>query len=476
MAQYIMLLKTYSNLFLIASVVSVYLVVLALSWTLGITILPIVALLVVPVLYLGIKSIGKPLVWLFFIIAGTYAGNSLHLLEGFTLPFSLFQIFFLSGLFLLGLNRIYTGRFQFRISGLELELGLFSALMYMSIIYSPYPEDGLLFATRAVVTGLLLYFILNVVEKKNELVWILVFTSVLALVLAILSVRDGLMNTEAAIMSAISGGRRHMSRAATTQDDPNIFATYFFLPIAFCSTLLVSKSDWRYRLFAGILLPALILGLLSTYSRSSWVSVIIMLILIAVVFREFKIFLWLGILGVLALILLPDMRVTAFNLIQRFGDIFAGSADDSSRIRVVQLYAALQMFADSHMLGVGMRGFADAILNYHSYQDLIGIIHPHNVTYTILAELGLIGFMLFLFIIYRITRDSYLNIKFATDETEKVIATSLFAALVAFFIFYQFIGGGLPDNNVWLIIGLTYATKHVIELRLSTTVDKLDPV
>jgi hypothetical protein len=48
--------------------------------------------------------------------------------------------------------------------------------------------------------------------------------------------------------------------------------------------------------------------------------------------------------------------------------------------------------------------------------------------------------------------------------------------MVAFFIFYQFIGGGLPDNNVWLIIGLTYATKHVIESRLSTTVEKLDSV
>jgi O-antigen ligase len=126
------------------------------------------------------------------------------------------------------------------------------------------------------------------------------------------------------------------------------------------------------------------------------------------------------------------------------------------------MYAAVQMFIDTHMIGVGLRGYAESILNFYSYQELIGIVLPHNVTYTILAELGLIGIMLFLFIIYRLTRDSYLNIRYASDELSRVVATSLFVSLMAFFMFFQFIGGGLPDNNVWLIIGLVYATKHTL--------------
>jgi O-antigen ligase len=439
-----------------------YALLLAVSWYLNAAWLPLALILVVPVIYFGIKAVNKPYLWLFLIISGSYAGNALHLFEGFTVPVSLFQLFFLSGLFLLFLNRIYTGQFTFRISGLELEFALFSALMFLSIIYSPEPDDALLFAVRTVVTALLLYFVLNVVEDKKELPVILAFTATLGLVMAFFSVRDGLMNPEAAIMSAISGGAKLFSRASTTQTDPNVFATYFFLPIAFCSCIIVSKVKNSYRILAAVFLSVLIAGLLSTFSRSSWVSVILILVLIALIYRQVKLFVWLGLAGILALILLPDLRITAMNIIQRFTDIFAGTSDDSSRIRVVQLYAAIHMFVDSNMLGVGLRGYAESILTYHTYQDLIGIVLPHNVPYTILAELGLAGIMLFLFIIYRLTRDSFMNIRYADDELSRVVAVSLFVSLMAFFMFFQFIGGGLPDNNVWLIIGLVYATKHTL--------------
>jgi putative inorganic carbon (hco3(-)) transporter len=447
---------------LLIMAVLVYAFLLALSWMVNMTLLPLAALLIIPVAYFGLKSLNKPLLWLFLIIGGSYAGNALHLFEGFTVPISLFQLFFLSGLFLLVLNRIYTGQFNFRLSGLELELSLFSALMFLSIIYSPEPDDALLFAVRTVVTALLLYFILNVVEHKNELPVILAFVTVLGLGLAIFSIRDGLMNPEAAILSAVSGGAKLFSRASTTQTDPNVYATYFFLPIAFSSCIIVSKVKMSYRIVCAIFLVILVAGIASTFSRSSWVSVILMLVLIALIYRQVKLFVWLGIFGVIALILLPDLRITALNIIQRFTDIFAGSTDDSSRIRVVQMYAAVQMFIDTNMIGVGLRGYAVSILDFYSYQELIGIVLPHNVTYTVLAELGLIGIMLFLFIIYRLTRDSYLNIRYASDELSRVVATSLFVSLMAFFMFFQFIGGGLPDNNVWLIIGLVYATKHTL--------------
>lgn len=447
---------------LILTAAASYALLLAVSWYVNLTWLPLALILALPVIYFGLKAANRPYLWLFLIIAGSYAGNALHLFEGFTVPVSLFQLFFLSGLFLLIMNRIYTGRFTFRISGLELEFALFSALMFLSIIYSPEPDDALLFAVRTVVTALLLYFVMNVVEDKKELPVILAFTALLGVVMAFFSVRDGLMNPEAAIMSALSGGAKLFSRASTTQTDPNVFATYFFLPIAFCSCIVVSNVKSSYRILAAAFLSVLMAGLISTFSRSSWVSVILMLVLIAFIYRQVKLFVWLGLAGILALILLPDLRITAMNIIQRFTDIFAGTSDDSSRIRVVQLYAAIHMFVDSNMLGVGLRGYAESILAYHSYQDLIGIVLPHNVPYTILAELGLAGIMLFLFIIYRLTRDSFMNIRYADDELSRVVAVSLFVSLMAFFLFFQFIGGGLPDNNVWLIIGLVYATKHTL--------------
>jgi O-antigen ligase len=454
--------RSFSTLWLVAGAIVLYGAAALLSWLAGIPLLPVAALLAIPAAWFALKALDRPFIWIFLIASGTYAGNALHLFEGFTVPFSLFQLFFLSGLFIMVLNRIYTGRFQFRLSGLELEFALFAALMFGSIMYTPEPDDALLFAVRTVVTGLLLYLILNVVESETDIRQLLIFVAGLGVVLALFSVRDGLMNPEAAIMSALSGGAKLFSRAATTQTDPNVFATYFFLPIAFCSCILVSRLDMKKRLVAGLVLAVLAAGILSTFSRSAWVATMVMLILVAVIYRQVKLFVWLGVAGVIALLLLPDLRITMINIVQRFVDIFAGSADDSSRIRVVQFYAAIQMFIDSNMIGVGLRGYAESILHYHTYQELIGIVLPHNVTYTILAELGLIGFMLFLFIIYRITADGYRNIALAGSEWSKILATSVFISLMAFFVFFQFIGGGLPDNNVWLLIGLVYAIKYLL--------------
>ncbi|MEX1120988.1 MAG: hypothetical protein WED82_02585, partial [Balneolales bacterium] len=109
------------------------------------------------------------------------------------------------------------------------------------------------------------------------------------------------------------------------------------------------------------------------------------------------------------------------------------------------------------LLGVGFRGFPEVFPNYFSVQSTIGVVEPHNITYTILAELGVIGFFLFAIIYWKIGWVAYQNITLSTGDVERSVSITLFVAYIAFIIFYQFYNGFLVDTNIWIIIGLIFA-------------------
>jgi len=77
-----------------------------------------------------------------------------------------------------------------------------------------------------------------------------------------------------------------------------------------------------------------------------------------------------------------------------------------------------------------------------------------------MAELGIIGLVLFLFIFGKIVIIAYRNVKNSIDEMQKIINVTLFSSLIAFLVFYQFYGGGLNDNNIWMLAGMIFFMKY----------------
>jgi O-antigen ligase len=405
---------------------------------------------------------------------GTYMGSVVFLAEGSAVPITLFQVFLLFAFFVVLIRRINHSQFVLRYSGIEMELLLFLTLIFFSILYTPAPQDGFIYAIRILIIILFFFFVLNELNHERNISMIFIVMCLTCIVLAIISIRSTLLNPELAVENIISEGRRLRGRAAGTSHDPNRFATYFFIPIAFVVSIMISKARiWKRALsLAGLMI--LVPGILITYSRSAWVSALIMLLVIAVMYRHYRIFIYLILAGSILLIVLPDLRLTLMTIIQRFFDIIAGTSDDSSRVRLMLGIAAVHMFIDSWMMGVGIKGFVDKFNEYFSHQETIGIAEPHNVIYTVMAELGIIGLVLYLFIIGKIIFVAYKNIKRSENDLQMSINVTLFSSMIAFIVFYQFYGGGLNDNNIWMLAGMIFFMQYRQNLGNSPHVLKSD--
>ena len=409
------------------------------------------------------QSVIKPVLILIPMLGTIYLGDIVKIIPDGVVPLTLFQILLLLSLVIYLFHHLVHERQRFRTMGFELELLLILTLISLSIIYSPNRESALINFSRILFLILSAYLIINVIRKQSHFYATFFLLTLITVVLGFLSFRNALLNPVIEVLNIRAGGARIFGRGAITIEDPNVFASLFFLPIAFITSAFFSKIrlQWRfYALITGLLLVA---GLASTYSRSAWIATAFMLLMMVIYYRQYKLMFLLAATVVVTILSIPELRSMTFNIINRLMDIFAGTDDDSSRIRVLLGIAAVRMFFDSWFMGVGFRGFPERFTDYFSTQESIGVVEPHNITYEILAELGIVGFGLIVFLAYRIFRMASANIRKSVTEPDKIIATSLIASLAAYIVFFQFYGGALVSTNLWAIIGLVIAHSYYLD-------------
>ncbi|AXI99734.1 O-antigen ligase [Cyclonatronum proteinivorum] len=452
-----------------------FMLLLYLVWLSGIALLPLVVFVVPLALYGYWQTFVKPWLWVALIAVGSFLGNIMHLLPEGVIPLTLFQLFLFTAVFSILLRRLIERDFNFRMMGFEAEIILFLGLIFLSLIWAPDAPDGFRDGVRVLISIFFLYLVFNEVKRTHEIKMVLIALVVVAVFLGAYGVYQNVTNVGDTVRNMLGGGRFLRGRVTGTTTDPNRFATMFFIPMAFTACIILSKKQLSHKVMAFVAFMVMSGGIIVTYSRSAWIGAILMLLIIAWYYRNVKLFAYLGLVVIAVLIAFPQFTFTLLNAAQRFLDITAGSADDSSRIRLLLGLAAIGMFLDSWFIGVGFRGFVESFTNYYSLHESIGVAEPHNVLYTVMAELGLIGIVLYGFIMFKIFRVAWLNIRLTETEDEKIIALTCFSTIVAFFVFYQFYGGGLNDNNFWLVCALAFSLYYVGKAKSTPDPDELPP-
>lgn len=424
------------------------------TWSMGLPPLELVAIAGAGVLYFLTRSVFKPIILLVLITAGSLLGNLILVIEDGTVPFSLFQIFYIFALLVFILRWFMSGFEPIRKTGFELELALFFSLVFVSILWTPDAERAFFHAIRVLALAGLLFLFVNWIKKLREIDWVIISMVVIGSILGLVAILDTINNPQAIFMNFVTGGTRVAARARVGQVDPNIFASLFFLPLAYTASLSFSGESWWKRSIGAVFFLLLFAAVLVTFSRSSYVSVLVMLVFLAVMYRQYNLFLIGAGIGVILIIAVPELRFLFINIMNRFVDLFTGEVDASNYLRIILLEGSLRIFFDSWLLGVGWRGFPDALLSYYSFQETMGVYEPHNVIYLVYSELGLIGLLLFTFIVYKIFYIAWQNIRLSSTAHQRVLATSTFGAFLAYAVFYQFIGSGFLDNQLWITTGL----------------------
>ena len=449
---------------LLAGGAFIYAVLALLSMYLEMWWLPLAAVVFPALIYAGLRSLQAPFVVLVAIVAGAYLGNMVHLLEGGAIPFTLFQVFYLLGLVLFVIGRFISANFRLYVTGIEKELLLFFTVVFFHTIYTPVPETGLFLAARIFVLSFFVYLIINSIENFRQLAILFLVIIAISMLLAVLSVRDGLLNPEAtALRLVVARVDQLASRGRVAHTDPNVFATFFFLPIAFVTCIIISKAKFWIKGLAAISLPILLLGIISTFSRSAWVSMFAMVFLIAIIYKQYKFFAY-GFLGILlAVLIIPGLADAFVDVINRFVNLFSGGVDDSNRIRIILLSWAAKTFLGNYFMGAGFGAFPHEFSREYDSFQTIGVTDSHNEITSIIVEMGLIGLLVFAVLVFRILHVAWQNIGSSQNPLQKALATSVFTSMAAFTLFYQFIGGAMLDTNIWMLTGFVFAIQILLK-------------
>ncbi len=400
-----------------------------------------------------------PWLMLFPITIGSFLGALYYFFESSPLPVTLFQFFLVAGLLILVLHAFYYKKFEIRLTGLELPVLILLSLIFISLVYSPGRDAGFFNALRFVILLIFILYIMNVVQKHRHALYILAGLVVVGVVLSAYSVAEYMMNPQIAIENILGAGAS-LTRvsAGGLYHDPNRFAAILFIPAAATAAVTFSNLNWKYRIISSILFVVLLGGIVASFSRSGLISLVIIVLLTISLTKQWKFSFVLGTLAFATVLVIPEFRSALLTTVDRIYEVaFGTSADDSAGIRMMLAIAGMNMFFESYMLGVGFGGFPERFTDYFTLQQSVGVNMPHNVTYKVMAELGLAGLLLFLFLFYCVVKTGYAAFKQSVNEYQKILYISLLTALIGYVTFYQFYGGALTDSNLMLLVGLIFA-------------------
>ena len=404
------------------------------------------------------------------LIAGAYASGVFYLAEQSVIPITLFQLALvgLVGSFIL--LKFLSVDSSFELYGMEKWYALFLGLIFLSCIYTPERQQAVFYAIRFSVLLGMTYFIYNIIQETQHLkigVYAFIASGV---IVALINLYQIYMNPEILAFNYLKQGVR-IIRSTGAENDPNIFASNFFTPILICVAWIGTTTKKWFRLvlfgFAGVMLASVLLS----YSRSAWISLFVGILTIQLFQRKNPIILY-GAIAFLAVFLIsPTVQNLVLSLWDRIVGLFVGGGDDSTKFRVVLAMGALTMIADSYLLGVGFQGFSTYFQHLYPPQETQWIFEPHNDFYMVFAELGLLGFLLFVVIMYLIFRQALESMQWFRRIHEnawiQAVGLGFVASFVSYMIFAQFISGLMLNSLFMILVALIFSlSKFTDQLRI----------
>ncbi|SHK15498.1 O-antigen ligase [Clostridium cavendishii DSM 21758] len=241
-----------------------------------------------------------------------------------------------------------------------------------------------------------------------------------------------------------------MVRVTSIFSNPNSYAAFIVILIFPIFMVTMYEKNNRKKILYSIILLLLIVNLFMTFSRSSWLGLVLGLVVLSILWNK-KLIYAIGALAVLTVSITP-MR-------NRFLELFSKSFNDD-RIKIWKTY--IHMIKDNFWFGVGNGNGVSKYdyyiakypeLNYNSYTR-----YPsHNSYLKIFSELGVFGLVLFvlLIIIMLIIINKYYR------TTQNYFMKSVYLGIFASIISICFMN--LNDNLffvpkmisiLWILIGI----------------------
>lgn len=221
-------------------------------------------------------------------------------------------------------------------------------------------------------------------------------------------------------------------------DGMNVLCLLFVVAFPFILQFLGKVWEFRYRLYATIAIPIVMMGIYLTQSRGGFMSLLTILFLH---FRTrvkgfFGIVLGVGLVGTL-IVFSPS----------RFGDF--NDEDNSASGRVDMWMEAFEMVRYNPVFGIGKGNF----LNY------TGKLIAHNSFLEVMGETGMFGLFLWLSVIYASLKGLFMARRLITDEREKSLVEGLTICIVGYLFTSFFVTAEF--ELLYVLLALALATTRL---------------
>ena len=362
--------------------------------------------------------------------------------------------------------------------------------MSVSAFFSAYSWLAMGRIVVYLAEGVILYFlILNTVRTQDMLrkaVWTLVMAGCLMGSLSILQDISGshknfggfAQTKDSRIGTGTTGwngkGALRDSRASGTVGEENYYAQIMLMLLPLAASRFWFEQSRKLRILGGLACIPIAGAIMLTFSRGAFVSavatVMAMVYLGCIKVRHL---LALGLAFVVIVpIAMPDYAFRIFTLfravgVQQEGQQSAKTLDSSMRGRATENLAALKIFLDHPVIGVGPGQTHMYTAKYGSeggLSRLEGTRQAHNMYLGVLSDTGLLGFCTFMSIFF-VSLVGLMRIRRLYSETRPELAglaIGLTLSIVAFMSSAVFLSSAY-ERFYWLILALSGVTIHLLQ-------------
>jgi O-antigen ligase len=371
---------------------------------------------------------------------------------------------------------------------LYLIIGSLSLIWSVNIYYS-------ILALPIFLAGPLLYFIVsNTIKEQHKIEKLLFIIIILGTIMGTYGILQYF-----GIDFKFWGGNIGRGQVFGLFGNVNYFAEYIILPLSLTIGLILAKSKVFNRLFLFIALIAMGGALFFTFTRGSYLAitgtipVIIFLYYKSSVKENNKIFykkiifyFLLLVVIILAIIYIPhplNKENTPLRKLRSRTSISSLTSGNSIMRRIAIWKFTWMMIEDYPVLGSGIGTYGYHSLKYQAdffaegnNRDIYPhgfAVQAHNEYLQIWSELGIIGLLIFLWVVFTYFRTIFIHLR-KMDEKEKSITIGLAGGVTAVLVDAIF---GFPlqlaasISLFWMFLGLTN-----VQLSISENNDKETPI
>lgn len=257
-------------------------------------------------------------------------------------------------------------------------------------------------------------------------------------------------------------------RATASFSDANVLGIYLsaIAPIFFGLSLYYYKIKGRLLFIVLSLLGLIGIGL--TYSRPTLLAAYIAFLFLAIIRKNKKLTAFLLIFILISPFLLPK-SVKEWAKIVEYNPVRFMCNDD----RIAIYINSVQMIKASPVIGHGANTYMKTYRMYKlnpEYRNIVtpDYIYAHNNILQMLAEIGFLGFGIFMWLLFTIFKENLFIYKKLNDDFIKVVLLSITTCLVAFLI------NGLTESSLyysrvsmifWYMVGFGISLKNFIPVK-----------